>query len=40
MALCDRLEASLTTSEDTRRRLLQTLLHEALEPGVAQEQAA
>jgi type I restriction enzyme S subunit len=32
MALCDRLEASLTTGEDTRRRLLDALLAEALEP--------
>lgn len=32
MALCDRLEASLTAQEDTRRRLLDALLHEALEP--------
>jgi type I restriction enzyme S subunit len=30
MALCDRLEASLATSEDTRHRLLETLLREAL----------
>jgi type I restriction enzyme S subunit len=33
MALCDRLEASLTTGEGTRRRLLDALLHEALMPG-------
>jgi type I restriction enzyme S subunit len=33
MALCDRLEASLATGEDTRRRLLDALLHEALAPG-------
>jgi type I restriction enzyme, S subunit len=32
MALCDRLEASLTTADDTRRRLLDALLHEALAP--------
>jgi type I restriction enzyme S subunit len=32
MALCDRLEASLATSDDTRRRLLDALLHEALAP--------
>ena len=30
MALCDRLEASLTTSEDTRRRLLDACCSEAL----------
>ena len=33
MALCDRLEASLTTGDDTRCRLLGALLIEALEPG-------
>ena len=33
MALCDRLEASLTAGDDTRRRLLDALLHEALAPG-------
>ena len=31
MALCDRLEASLTAGEDARSRLLDALLHEALE---------
>ncbi len=31
MTLCDRLEASLTEGNDTRRRLLDTLLHEMLE---------
>jgi type I restriction enzyme S subunit len=30
MALCDRLEASLTTADTTRQRLLEALLHEAL----------
>jgi type I restriction enzyme, S subunit len=30
MALCDRLEASLASSDDTRRRLLDALLAEAL----------
>ena len=30
MALCDRLEASLTDTDDTRHRLLDALLHEAL----------
>ncbi len=32
MTLCDQLEASLTTGETTRRRLLDALLHEALAP--------
>ena len=32
MAQCDQLEASLTTGEDTRRRLLEALLYEALSP--------
>ena len=31
MALCDRLEASLATGNDTKQRLLGALLHEALE---------
>ena len=30
MALCDRLEANLATGDDTRRRLLDALLHEVL----------
>lgn len=30
MALCDQLEASLTTATTTRSRLLEALLHEAL----------
>ena len=34
MALCDRLEASLATGNDTKQRLLNALLHEALEPDV------
>ena len=33
MALCDQLETSLTTGDDTRFRLLGALLTEALEPG-------
>ena len=33
IALCDRLEASLATGDDTRFRLLGALLTEALEPG-------
>jgi type I restriction enzyme S subunit len=32
MALCDRLEASLTATAATRRRLLDALLAEALAP--------
>jgi type I restriction enzyme S subunit len=32
MARCDRLEASLATADDTRRRLLEALLAEALAP--------
>lgn len=32
MTLCDRLEASLADGEDTRSRLLNTMLHEALTP--------
>jgi type I restriction enzyme S subunit len=32
MALCDRLEASLATSDATRRRLLDALLAEVLSP--------
>ena len=32
MALCDRLEASLATGDNTCRRLLAASLHEALKP--------
>jgi type I restriction enzyme S subunit len=32
MALCDPLEGALTTADTTRARLLEALLHEALEP--------
>jgi type I restriction enzyme S subunit len=32
MALCDRLETSLTAADATRRRLLEALLHEATTP--------
>lgn len=35
MALCDRLEKSLSTADDTRRRLLEALLAEALAPAAA-----
>jgi type I restriction enzyme, S subunit len=37
MALCDRLEASLVAAADTRRRLLDALLAEALAPDDARE---
>ncbi|CUH82693.1 restriction endonuclease subunit S [Tropicibacter naphthalenivorans] len=40
MALCDRLEAALTTAETTRTRLLEALLHEALEPATDTLEAA
>jgi hypothetical protein len=33
MALCDRLERSLAAGDDIRRRLLGSLLAEALVPG-------
>ncbi|MSP88445.1 MAG: hypothetical protein EXQ92_06475 [Alphaproteobacteria bacterium] len=39
-APCDRLEASLTDTDATRRRLLDALLAEALTPGMVQEEAA
>jgi type I restriction enzyme S subunit len=37
MALCDRLEASLTATAATRRRLLDALLAEALTPDAERE---
>lgn len=40
MALCDRLEAALTTTEATRTRLLEAFLHEALEPATETLEAA
>ena len=40
MALCDQLEASLTTGDATRRRLLDALLAEALAPEPMEEEAA
>jgi type I restriction enzyme S subunit len=40
MALCDGLEAALATADATRRRLLEALLHEALEPAAADMEAA
>ena len=40
MALCDHLEASLTSTDTTRRRLLESLLYEALEPAAVVETEA
>jgi type I restriction enzyme S subunit len=40
MALCDRLEESLATSDDTRRHLLDALLAKALAPAEAREMEA
>jgi type I restriction enzyme S subunit len=40
MALCDRLEASLAATADTRRRLLDALLADALAPVAARERDA
>jgi type I restriction enzyme S subunit len=40
MALCDGLEVSLTAADTTRRRLLEALLHEALEPAADALEAA
>jgi type I restriction enzyme S subunit len=40
MALCDRLEASLTIADDTRLRLLDALLAEALAPAELVEREA
>ncbi|MBM3396784.1 MAG: hypothetical protein FJY37_19565 [Betaproteobacteria bacterium] len=40
MGLCDRLEASLTATAATRRRLLDALLAEALAPETMVEEAA
>lgn len=40
MTLCDRLEASLTATINTRRRLLDALLAEALAPAEAREMEA
>ena len=38
MVLCDRLEASLATRDEIRRRLLDALLHETLEPDTSREE--
>ncbi|MCI4680025.1 restriction endonuclease subunit S [Rhodoblastus acidophilus] len=40
MALCDRLEASLTATETTRAKLLESLLAEALAPVEARDMEA
>ncbi len=40
IALCDRLEANLATADETRRRLLEALLAEALAPDDAREMEA
>jgi type I restriction enzyme S subunit len=40
MALCDRLEAALTAADTIRTRLLENLLHEALEPAAEECMAA
>ena len=40
MALCDRLETSFTTGDDTRRRLLDALLHEVLVMGADRKSVA
>ena len=40
MAVCDRLETSLTISDNTRRHLFDALLHEALVPVMDREAAA
>ena len=40
MAHCDRLKASLATSDDTRRRTLDALLHDALAPASREMEAA
>ncbi len=40
MALCDQLEAALNIADTTRTRLLETLLHEALEPAAEVLKAA
>jgi type I restriction enzyme, S subunit len=37
IALCDRLEASIATADETRRRLLDALLAEALAPDEERE---
>ncbi|HTC07173.1 MAG TPA: hypothetical protein VK726_00195 [Acetobacteraceae bacterium] len=39
MALCDRLEVSLAVGDETRRRLLDALLAEALAPSEERKEA-
>ena len=34
MALCDKLESQLATAQTESRRLLEAVLHEALQPGI------
>jgi len=36
MAVCDQLEAQLTTTQTDSRRLLEAVLHEALTPAISQ----
>lgn len=40
MALCDRLEAALRSADTTRARLLEALLHEALDSDSTERKAA
>jgi type I restriction enzyme S subunit len=40
IALCDRLEASLTAADSTRRHLLEALLAEALSPALTIDREA
>ena len=40
MALCDRMEIALTAADTTRARLLEALLHDALEPATEALEAA
>jgi type I restriction enzyme S subunit len=40
MAVCDQLEAQLTTTQTDSRRLLEAVLHEALAPAADEEVAA
>ena len=40
MALCDWLEAALTTTDTTHARLLEALLHETLTPAISELEAA
>ena len=40
MALCDRLEAAITTADTTRSRLLEALLHEAVDLAATQANEA